>query len=340
MNTFDPNQPGVANGGYFALPFQPEDASIVLLSAPWDVTTSYRAGTHLGPQAIIDASVQVDLYDPLVPNAWDIPIATIPCPEELTLLNAEARSKAEEVIAAWEEGREPDEATLEAVNESCARMNRMVYGQCREQLRNGKCVGLVGGEHSVPLGYLQALSEMHEAFGILHIDAHADLRKAYEGFTYSHASIMYNTLITVGSVTTLAQVGIRDFCQDEADLVRDEPRIAFFPDHELQQALFEGATWQDQCARILDSLPEKVYISLDIDGLSPEHCPHTGTPVPGGLTFRQVDYLLHSLAKSSKNIIGFDLCEVAPGPDDEWDANVGARILYKLCTYAHLNHKN
>ncbi|MFA5738079.1 MAG: agmatinase family protein [Bacteroidales bacterium] len=343
MSTFDPNQPGVANGSYFALPYTTEEADIVLVSVPWDVSTSYRAGTHRGPGAIIDASVQVDLFNPRVPDAWKIPIATLPANDELFALNTGARMKAEEVIAAWEAGTEPEEAgadqALEEVNQACARMNRIVYLQCAEQLRRGKFVGLVGGEHSVPLGYLQALGEHYGSFGILHVDAHADLRKAYEGFTFSHASIMYNALRSVPSVTSLVQVGVRDYCQEEADLICSDNRLSFFPDEALNQDQFEGLTWREECERILESLPSHVYISLDIDGLSPELCPHTGTPVPGGLSFSQADYLLYLLASGNKKIIGFDLCEVAPGSgEDEWDANVGARILHKLCCYSYLNN--
>ncbi len=347
MDTFDPNQPGVANGGYFALPFSAEEAAIALISVPWDVTTSYRAGTHKGPQAIIDASLQVDLFHPRVPKAWEIPIGTVPCSPELLPLNQAARLQAEEIIGAWEEGLDPTTADaapalcecLAQVNDACRRMNRIVYLQAAEALRSGKTVGLVGGEHSVPLGLYQALAQQYESFGILHIDAHADLRCAYEGFEFSHASIMYNTLERIPQVTTLTQVGIRDYCQQEDDLIRSNPRIAFFPDHSLQQDLFEGLAWQDECHRIIESLPQNVHISLDIDGLSPDLCPHTGTPVPGGLTFAQADYLFYLLATSSKRIISFDLCEVAPATDDTWDANVGARILHKLCCYTYLNNK-
>lgn len=89
----------------------------------------------------------------------------------------------------------------------------------------------------------------------------------------------------------------------------------------------------------MESLPEQVYISLDIDGLSPDLCPHTGTPVPGGLSFQQVDYLLYLLASSPLKIIGFDMCEVAPGENDPWDAIVGARLLHKICCYSYLNNK-
>ena len=181
-------------------------------------------------------------------------------------------------------------------------MNRIVYLQSSALLRQGRFVGIVGGEHSVPLGFLQALGEHYDSFGILHIDAHADLREAYEGFSFSHASIMYNALKTVPAISSLTQVGVRDFCQEEYDFIQNSDRIAFFSDESLQEGLFEGLTWREQCHRIMESLPDHVYISFDIDGLTPDLCPHTGTPVPGGLTFQQVDYLLYLLASSNRKI--------------------------------------
>ncbi|MFA5453387.1 MAG: agmatinase family protein [Candidatus Methanomethylophilaceae archaeon] len=343
MNTFDPNLPGVPNGRYFALPFSREEAEIVLISVPWDVTTSYRDGTRMGPEAIIDASAQIDLFNTRVDEAWNIPIATLEEHEELPILNRTARNLAQKIIQSWEDGIDPREnglgEVMDEVNSACARMNRIVYLQCSEQLRAGKLVGLVGGEHSVPFGHLQALGEHYGSFGILHIDAHADLREAYEGFTFSHASIMYNALKSIPAVTALTQVGVRDYCREEHLIIRSDPRIAFFPDESLNEDLYEGLTWREQCHRIMESLPEQVYISLDIDGLSPDLCPHTGTPVPGGLSFQQVDYLLYLLASSPVKIIGFDVCEVAPGENDPWDAIVGARILHKICCYSYLNNK-
>jgi len=342
MKKFNPDQAGAANGNYFALPFTPKEADIVLVSVPWDVTTSYRPGTHRGPEAIIDASAQIDLFNARVPKAWNIPIGTIAVHDELPVLNRSARTMAETIIHCWEAGDDPMESglgdMLEQVNQACARMNRIVYLQCSEQLRMGKMVGIVGGEHSVPLGYLKALDEHYGSFGILHIDAHADLREAYEGFTYSHASIMFNILKTISSVASLTQVGVRDYSGQENQIICNDARIAFFPDHALHEDMYEGLTWREQCHRILESLPDQVYISLDIDGLSPELCPNTGTPVPGGLGFQQVDYLLYLLASSRRRIIGFDLCEVAHSGDNPWDAIVGARMLHKICCYTYLNN--
>ena len=246
------------------------------------------------------------------------------------------------MIEHWEQGGSPDNESvrrkIQRVNEGSARLNEYVYREVSRWMAAGKKVGVVGGDHSVPLGAVRAAAERHPGLGILHVDAHADLREAYEGFAYSHASIMHNVLHEVPGVASLVQVGVRDFCDDEAALAAAEPRVAMFDDYALGEARFRGESWNDICGRILAGLPEKVYVSFDIDGLAPQYCPHTGTPVPGGLSFAEAVHLLRALALSGREIVGFDLCEVAPAPsgEDEWDANVGARMLYKLCNFALL----
>ncbi len=340
MTTFNPNNPGEANGNFFALPYSTEDSDIILVSVPWDVTTSYRPGTHKGPEAIIDASVQVDLFDINVNDAWKTTIGTDHAGEDIIKINKKYRKLAEQVIEHLEKGGDMAEVedVLQTVNSASEEINQRVYSKCKQYIKTGKIVGVVGGDHSVPMGMLRAVSEEYDDFGILHIDAHADLREKYEGFTYSHASIMYNALNEITQISQLTQVGIRDFCQNEADIINTDPRIRCFTDVELKNNRYEGKQWKAQCQEIVSSLPSNIYISFDIDGLSPDLCPNTGTPVPGGLDFREVDYLLNMVAQSGRKIIGFDLCEVAPGNDSEWDANVGARILFKMCIYTGLNN--
>ncbi len=189
----------------------------------------------------------------------------------------------------------------------------------------------MGGEHSTPLGLIEALNERHESFGILQIDAHADLREAYEGFDQSHASIMYNVLESCPNMKRLVQVGIRDISPSEVNLIKEsEGRIRTFLDWDIKQRAFEGMSWGEQVKNIIDTLPQKVYISFDIDGLNPGLCPNTGTPVPGGFSLEEINYLFFTLMDSGREIIGFDLNEVSPGENDEWDANVGARALWNL----------
>lgn len=344
INGFNPDDTGVANGNYFGFPQSVEDSALVLLSAPWDVTVSYNEGTAAGPQAIIDASVQVEVYDPVNPSGWEKGIATAPVDEWIESMCGVMREKACRVIECIEQGDDPaSDASisklLDQVNEASYDLNNRIYDQSIDYINQGKIVGLVGGDHSTPLGLIRAVAEKHQSIGILHIDAHADMRDAYEGFTYSHASIMFNALKLKG-VDKLVQVAIRDYCTAEKDLAKNDQRVVQFTDYELKSAEFEGENWSSQCNRIVSALPDNVHVSFDIDGLSPDNCPSTGTPVPGGLSYQQAIFLLCKVVESGRRIVGFDLTEVSPNPDnseDQWDANVGARVLYKLCNLALLD---
>ncbi len=220
---------------------------------------------------------------------------------------------------------------IRRVNEGCTEMNENLYRQASEWLDRGKLVGLVGGDHSTPYGVIRAIAERHEGAGILHIDAHCDLRERYEGFEFSHASIMHNVLRDFPQVARIVEVGVRDFCDAEYRRAQSDPRIDMFDDRRLAEAAFEGISWAEQCRRIVECLPREVYVSFDIDGLSPDCCPHTGTPVPGGLTFREACFLLESVVRSGRRIVGFDLVEVVPKYEERMDEIVGARMLYKLC---------
>lgn len=339
-SAFSPDDVGVANGNYFGLPFSVAEAELVLLSVPWDVTVSYNPGAARGPEAIIEASTQVELRDAHYPEGWRRGIATVPVEGWIMSASRQLRSRAERVIRHLENGGTVTDGEiaeiLTEVNAGSERLNEIVFTQAAGLLAQGKTVGLVGGDHSTPLGLLRAVAgavaARGEEFGILHIDAHADLRAAYEGFTYSHASIMYNAL-QLPQVSRLVQVGIRDFCDAEVRLAADSRgRVVQYDDYTLAKNAFEGLDWGMQCAGIIEQLPENVYVSFDIDGLSPDNCPGTGTPVPGGLSYREAVYLLAKLADSGRRIVGFDLTEVSPSENDgEWNANVGARVLYKLC---------
>ena len=335
QTTFDPDGVGVGNGAYFGLPFEPEAARLVLISAPWDVTVSYGAGTAYGPDAVIEASTQLDFHDPLAPGAWRRGIATADVDYSLLEQSQRLRSDAERVIDHLEGGGSPDDdyvvRKLRRVNEGCAAMNANIGAQAARWLDAGKIVGLVGGDHSTPYGLVRALGARHASFGILHLDAHCDLRDAYEGFAFSHASIMYNILRDVPQVARIVQVGVRDFSEGEAALAAASERIATFDDLSLAEAAFRGETWDAQCRRLVESLPGEVYVSFDIDALTFENCPHTGTPVSGGLTFNQAVWLLATLVRSGRRIIGFDMVEVCPAGDDRIDAITGARVLWKLC---------
>jgi agmatinase len=340
-SNFDPNSVGLRSNNIFGLPFSQDEASLILIPVPWEVTVSYRSGTAEGPATIYEAAMQVDLYDPDMPNAWRKGFFMQTADEQIRAKSDKFRQYAEAQIAFMANGGTVDEneeikAKLNEINDACIWLRDTLYQRCLDLLKQGKKVGLIGGDHSTPLGFIKALAQQNESFGVLQVDAHCDLREAYEGFTYSHASIMYNVLKEIPQVKSLVQVGIRDYCDDELALITRNPdRIVTYFDKEIKERQYEGESWRHIAEEIIDNLPAKVYISFDIDGLDPKLCPNTGTPVPGGFEMEQVFYLFKLLKQSGREIIGFDLNEVACGENaaDSIDAIAGARVLYKLCNY-------
>ncbi len=339
LDNFDPNSPGLTSNNIFGLPFSEENAQLIIVPVPWEVTVSYRPGTSRGPEQIFDASMQVDLYDPDFPDVWKKGFYMLPYDKNIRNKSDYLRSCAELIIGCLSEGNPVNcsrqlVSKLNEVNSGGEMMHNWIYGLTAKYLSEGKKVAVLGGDHSTPLGYIKALGEKHTSFGILQIDAHADLRKAYEGFTYSHASIMYNVLEQAPQVSQLVQVGIRDYCDEELAIINQTPgRIKTFFDKDIKEQLYEGACWKAIVEEVIAALPQKVYISFDIDGLDPKLCPNTGTPVPGGFELEQIFYLLLKVKQAGKEIIGFDLNEVSSGSHghDCIDPIVGARTLYKLC---------
>ncbi len=340
-NSFDPNSVGLKSNNIFGLPFTEEQSALVLLPVPWEVTVFYRTGTARGPENIFNAAMQVDLYDPDVEDGWKKGFYMLPIDKNIRTKSDYLRQCVELVISHMVEGGAVADngqlsEKLKEINNGGKMMLDWVHEMTSGLLKSGKKVGVVGGDHSTPLGFVKALSEVHPEFGILQIDAHADLREAYEGFTYSHASIMYNVLGNHPQVKKLVQVGIRDYCDEELDMIRNSNgRIVTFFDRDIKTREYEGDTWKAICNDIIAALPQKVYISFDIDGLDPKLCPNTGTPVPGGFEAEQIFYLFRQLKLSGREMIGFDVNEVSSGnhSGDGIDAITGARVLYKLCNF-------
>lgn len=306
--------PNTNESGIFGANLNPDECKIVLLSAPWDGTASYHKGTAQGPKAICEASHQLDYEDPCFGAIYKKGIAHIPPTEQLKDLCQNKPS------------------TVEEVNKQSNAISDEIYQQCMEWLNRGKKVGLIGGEHSVSLGAIKAVAEhTRNDFSILHIDAHFDLRDAYEGYQESHASVMFNAKQSIPQITRIVHVGIRDYSHSELQMTQEDTNYhKVFLDREIYGKKANGTSFSKIATEICDSLSNNIYISFDIDGLEPSLCPNTGTPVPGGLNFHECNYILETLHIMQKNVLGFDLVEVAPGAND-WDANVGARVLYKLC---------
>ncbi|MBI2712262.1 MAG: agmatinase family protein [Bdellovibrio sp.] len=351
MEKFDPNAAAKEDSGIFGLPqvspHTEKEAALVFIPVPWEATTSYRKGTAQGPEAILAASHQVDLFDLDVRNPYESGFFYLPESVEVRKWNEEARPLAEKIIDVGGdlEVIQADSdlfGALKRVNALGERVNQYVYRETKTVLDGGKIPAIVGGDHSVPFGAIQAASERYRDLGVLHFDAHSDTRKAYEGFAWSHASIMRNVMEKIPGIKKLVQVGIRDLCDEEVDFTfLNRNRIVTHYDRDLQRRKFEGVSWGSLCREILSTLPNEVWVSFDIDGLDPRFCPNTGTPVPGGLDFQEAVYLIDLVVRSGRKIVGFDLNEVAPAPvrpespgssesKDEWDANVGARLLYKM----------
>jgi agmatinase len=336
---FDPNGVGIANGNIFGFPISESEAEIIILPVPWDATASYGKGTSDGPKAILEASTQLDFYHPQLENAWQTKVYMSPISEEWKTINDELCEAGKTYIQFLEEGgklenNEDFQSTVTQINLTQKHLCDNLEERATSLLNEGKFVAVLGGEHSTPLGLMKALDKKYIDWGILQIDAHADLRDAYEGFVQSHASIMFNVLNECKNLKKLVQVGIRDMAQSEVHLIQKDARINTFFDFQLKHEQYEGKTWSNQVDEIIASLPNDVYISFDIDGLTPNLCPNTGTPVVGGFDLEQINYLFFKIVASGKKIIGFDLNEVSPGKDDDWDANVGARALWNLVCVA------
>ena len=343
LTYFDPNSAGNPNNNVFGLPFAEAEARVVLLPVPWEVTVSFGSGTARSAEHIMRASLQVDLFDPDVPEGWKQGFYLRNTDHKILLKSDYLRKEAELYIDYISKGDVVEKnqfmtRALKEVNEGSLFLNSWVYQQSKALLDQGKLVALLGGDHSTPLGFYKAIGEKFGEFGILQIDAHCDLRDSYEGFVYSHASIMYNALNEVPNLKKLVQIGIRDYSQVEADFIEQTgDRIVTYFDRDIRIRQYEGETFKQITEEIIRHLPDKVYISFDIDGLDPKLCPNTGTPVQGGFETEQVFYLFNKLRQSGKQIIGFDLCEVS-WSESGWDANVGARILFKLCNMLVANN--
>ena len=332
---FDPNAAAGADSGLFGLPHGPKDALVHVLGVPFEATTSYRGGTAHGPASVLAASRQIDLFDLSFGKPYEHGIWMAPIEDRFHEWNAAARTLAGPIILKG--GPEASDAeAIAQIDRIGEQINGAVRAFFEERLAepSPKLPVLLGGDHSTPFGAIGACAARYPGLGVLQFDAHADLRPAFEGFRWSHASIMHNVLQEIGDVSKIVQVGIRDLCDQEYGVLMGEAPVSAVFDKDLCQARERGQA-RDIARKTIQTLPAEIYISFDIDGLDPTLCPNTGTPVPGGLPWGELMMWLDELALSGKRIVGFDLNEVSPGPGGDpdgksWDAILGARLLYKL----------
>lgn len=336
LTGFNPNGVSNPNNNIFGLPSTEADARLVILPVPWEVTVSYGAGTARAADHILKSSLQLDILDVDGNAGWKQGFFMRPVDKKLLFKSDYLRREAELYIDYISQGAETEKnkfmcKSLKEINEGSLLLNKWVYDNCKELLNKGKLAAVLGGDHSSALGLMKALAEKYNDFGVLQIDAHCDLRAKYADFNYSHASIMYNALTEIPTLTKLVQVGVRDFCEEEYDYIcNSNSRVVTYFDRHIKERLFEGQTWKNIAEEIVQHLPQKVYISFDIDGLDRKLCPNTGTPVLGGFESEEMIYLIKKVKESGRELIGFDLVEIGIG-ESNWDSNVGAHLLWRLC---------
>lgn len=266
-----------------------ENARVVILPIPYEATVTYCKGAGKGPNAIIDASKQVELYDREIgKNASDIGICT---------LNAVKSEKNPE------------------------KMVENVYAAVKTEIDNNKFVVVLGGEHSITAGAARAFKEKFSDLSVLQIDAHSDLRDEYEGSKFNHACVMKRVF---DMKIPFIQVGIRSFCDEEADFIKRNKLKPFYVED-----IRNDNAWMDKA---VSQLTKNVFVTIDMDGLDPSIMPSTGTPEPGGLEWYTVLDLLKKVAKA-KNIVGFDVVELAPIDNLHFPDFLAAKLTYKLIGY-------
>lgn len=325
---YDPDGAGVENGNFLGLPWV-SDPAVRFIAVPYDATVSYGAGTAGGPANVLAASLQLDVSVPGVARPWELGFGweALTCPALERGVGLRRRGAA--VIEAVERGAAGDPVDVRTLDGAGAEI-----AACLERLVSGLSAFpvVVGGEHAVALGAYRACGR-GGPYGILQVDAHMDLRDRYEGLLYSHASVMHNALVDE-RLTRLVQVGVRDYSPGECARAADEgERVRAFTDDALHERLLHGEDFASLAAEIVAELPQRVWVSLDVDGLDPALCAHTGTPVPGGLSFAQADFLLAQVARSGRELIGMDVVEVAAEPH-AYEGAVAARLAYRYASRA------
>ncbi len=265
---------------------QLETAKIILIPVPYEGTTTWGKGTENGPKAFLEASENMETYD------------------------IETDSEV------YEQGIYLADAITE--NSSPEAMVKSVHKITKDYIKRNKFVTLVGGEHSLSIGTIRAFNECFDNLTVLHIDAHADLRDAYNGTKYNHACAVYEASQT----TNLVQVGIRSMDAIEKTIM-DEEKTFFAHD------MVNDEYWMD---KVIEALTDNVFITFDVDALDSSIMPSTGTPEPGGLFWYETLEFLKQVFEE-KNVVGFDLVELCPNPSDKSSDYLAAKLYYKMLSY-------
>jgi agmatinase len=277
-----------------------ERSSVVILSAPYEASVSYGKGTKAGPKAIINASHYVEFYDEEFDNefCFEKGIAAI---KEINLSKLKNKSAIDNI-----------------------------YSKVKKVLDLGKFCIVLGGEHSISLAPIKAHSEKYKNLSVLHFDAHSDLRNKYQNNLYSHASVMARVCEFLDP-QKLVQVGIRAQCIEESRFIKTN-KINTFYAWEIKTGKYSN-NWQKE---VVKKLSREVYVSFDIDYFDPSIMPSTGTPEPNGFQWEETLQIFREMKKSGKNIVGFDVVELAPVKSVTHPDYLAAKLTYKLLNFAKI----
>ena len=263
-----------------------ENAKVVLIPVPYDGTSTWQKGADKGPEAFLDASENMELYD------------------------IETDSEV------YKEGVYLADAVTE--NSSPEAMVEAVHATTKKFINKNKFVTLFGGEHSISIGTIRAFNECFNNLTVLHIDAHADLRKEYEGSSCNHACAVYEA----NQTTNLVQVGIRSMDISEKSSMNMD-KVFFAHDMAVNEY------WMDE---VIDQLTGNVFITFDLDAIDPSLLPSTGTPEPGGLFYYETLEFLKKVF-TERNVVGFDIVELCPNENEKSSDFLAAKLYYKMLSY-------
>jgi agmatinase len=276
-------------GGIGAEHTEYEKAKFVVVPVPYDLTSTYQSGSRRGPGAILQASANMELYDEeLRQNTYLAGIHTLPP------LEVDARGPAEMVEA----------------------VRRTIAGV----VADGKIPAMLGGEHSITFGAVQAMKVRYPGITVLQLDAHADLRDAYQGTPFSHAAVARR----ISGICPLVQAGIRSMSDEEAEFLAEGQVKSYSADF-----ILDGGAWLET---ICGDLQGDVYLTVDLDVLDPAFMPATGTPEPGGISWRDLVRLIRTVAARCR-IRGFDVVELAPIPGMVAPDFLASKLVYRLMGY-------
>ncbi|MCF6158391.1 MAG: agmatinase [wastewater metagenome] len=265
-------------------------SKVAIMGVPYDGTATYQTGTKMGPQAILNASVNIEPYDDELGDIYTTGIFTV------------------------------GTLQLEEIHTDTKRVIDTVYQVSKEMVTDGKFLVTIGGEHSLSQGVIKAYKEKYKKLSILQLDAHLDLMEQFGGTSYSHASVSRRIVEDLHCKVT--SFGVRVVSKEEQEFVKkNKDTVSVF----YAKDIYHNDDWHEDAIETLDDV---VYITLDVDGLDVSIMPATGTPVPGGLAwYRTLDFLRKVYRK--RKVVGFDIVELKPNPGNEAPNFLAANLVYK-----------